>query len=332
MKNKNASLLFTLFLTAVGNLSTAQADTPSSLAFWAASENDLVTSPCKTQQAPSLDEVNQYLATLSGKSVTEVISGVQITDEPKTLIQAFRDLVGNNNVQLNYSISPVCQKVLCAVDLIWGEEVGRKLLFMKLKHGFNGSEFAHKDSSRFDLDSLDQVLTTLSDLPSNLQLLGRGKNQRLALSAEGSDYTYKKVEGLVAADSEIKLYPRWKNNTDSYRKQYSLFHELGHNVGYRESGVSFTPGGWENLHQLKGGCAISKYSQTNPTEDFAESFAAYRYNGSNLKANCFEKFDYLKSKIFAGVEYTDELACAVAPKVEKKKFRLKDLFRKLEQL
>jgi hypothetical protein len=54
---------------------------------------------------------------------------------------------------------------------------------------------------------------------------------------------------------------------------------------------------------------ISRFGQTNPSEDFAESITAYRYNPKELKKIAPEKYNFIKNKIFAGVEFDKEENC-----------------------
>ena len=295
------------------------------MAFWSASEDDFYSAPCKVRGAPTLSEIDDYLANINGRKLDANHNGVSFINESKLLLKAYKDLTGNKDIEKKLGIGSHCQSVLCAVEKIWGDELGKKLLYMRVKHGFNGSEYAFSDASRFELSEIDQVLETLTDLPSSLQPLGRGGNQRLAPAAVGSLYQYKKVAGNVSADAEIKLYDVWRNSPNDYMRQYALFHELGHNVA-RTKGHTYSPIDFKALHELPA-CAVSKYGETNTAEDFAETFAAYRYNGSALKASCPAKFDYMKKNFYAEVEFTDEVACNRAPVIKvKKKFRLQDIF------
>ncbi|MCO4755263.1 MAG: hypothetical protein KC478_12330 [Bacteriovoracaceae bacterium] len=54
---------------------------------------------------------------------------------------------------------------------------------------------------------------------------------------------------------------------------------------------------------------ISKYGETNPSEDFAESMAAYRFNPQGLLDSNPEKYQFLKEKVFSGQEYLSPEDC-----------------------
>ena len=55
---------------------------------------------------------------------------------------------------------------------------------------------------------------------------------------------------------------------------------------------------------------ISEYGEVNPLEDIAETIVAYRYNPSKLKEISPKKYDYIKGKVFQGVEFTDQKKCS----------------------
>ena len=54
---------------------------------------------------------------------------------------------------------------------------------------------------------------------------------------------------------------------------------------------------------------ISGYAKTNPLEDIAESITAYRFNPKKLKELSPERYEYLKEKVFMGVEYLSDTQC-----------------------
>ena len=55
--------------------------------------------------------------------------------------------------------------------------------------------------------------------------------------------------------------------------------------------------------QQEGKGFISDYASTDPSEDFAESLAAFRYYPETLKEAAPEKFNYFKENVFEGVSY-----------------------------
>ena len=59
---------------------------------------------------------------------------------------------------------------------------------------------------------------------------------------------------------------------------------------------------WQ-FSQNQGRGFISDYAETNPSEDFAESLAAFRYYPETLKEVALEKFNYFKEDVFEGISY-----------------------------
>jgi hypothetical protein len=57
---------------------------------------------------------------------------------------------------------------------------------------------------------------------------------------------------------------------------------------------------------------VSRYAQTNPLEDIAESITAYRFNPEKLKEISPQRYNYIKEKVFLGVEYLTDSSCEAA--------------------
>lgn len=296
------------------------------LEHWSASPTQVMSAPCKTQSFDS-EEMNQSLASLTGTK-DKRIRGVRFKDENPQLLNSFQKLtqkgmnlnwfmrlfMGESNAEINiqadYNVNPECEKVICAVDKIWGRDVGRKLLYLHLNYGYNGSELVGRDAVRFTDPELDNVLISLKDLPRSLMPMGRGRP--LVKSSRSHE------NPNVVADSEVRLYSPWMEG-DVPKKQYTLVHEFGHNlhssmsmeVNRRWSEMS----SWRKLgdsweYDLVGACMVSRYGMTSPNEDFAEVATAYRYNGRALLKHCPEKYQFMKDNVFRGVEYREESQCS----------------------
>lgn len=259
----------------------------------AASETQFANAPCKTTEAP---DVIPFLESITENTQNKKVKNFRLVDQPKQLVDAFKDMVKNYPSR----DASQCQSVLCAVDEIWGPEIGKKLLFMKLKHGYNGSEYANSNSVRFTSQELDHVLISLNDLPPHMQKIGRNGNQRLTPAPPAAVHP---KSPMASADAAITLYNRWRSDS-AYLKGYALFHEYAHNLGDLNRNVDNTSE-WREL----AACHVSEYGNTNQVEDFAESVMAYRYNGPRLKQSCPQKFDLIRDRVFNGVEYLDERSC-----------------------
>ena len=97
--------------------------------------------------------------------VRESVHGVSFENEPKELVDAFKQLTTRTslygssygvkeaqiNIQGSYQINPESKQVQCALEKIWGETLGQKILYMKLQHGYNSSELAFDDAFRFTI-------------------------------------------------------------------------------------------------------------------------------------------------------------------------------------
>ncbi len=64
--------------------------------------------------------------------------------------------------------------------------------------------------------------------------------------------------------------------------------------------------GMQNIKPVE---VISRYAETNPLEDIAESMTAYRFNASLLKETSPSRYQYLKENVFMGAEYLDDSNC-----------------------
>lgn len=297
------------------------------LEHWSANDQQVMSAPCK-HKAFHTDVMNQELSALVGNK-DKKIRGVKFQDENPELLSAFRKLTqknnsswlerlfpqlsSKNNLQKTYSVNPECEKVLCAVDKIWGQYAGRKLLYLNYKFGYNGSELSHANSARFNDSELDDVLISLSDLPKGFMPMGKGRP--LVKHAPDAENPDKGPE--VWADSGIRLYSPWFSGSRPMRFQ-AVVHELGHHMHEQLPSQKFQK--WMELSSwVKVGeswefdsidaCFVSKYSMASPLEDFAETAAAYRYNGKALFGQCPQKYAFMKT-IYNDTEYREESHCS----------------------
>jgi hypothetical protein len=250
------------------------------------------------------------------------IGQVTFSDESTDLTDAFQRLVGKtdllgkklpmSDIQAKYHINPECNKVKCAVEKIFGKELGNKLLYINLKSGFNGSELAFDSASRLNTKEVNSLLSAIQAFPSsrfplvnNQQLTKFKRNYRLASHEEG-----------VVAYAAIAFYDAWTEQSEPLR-EYTAFHEMGHyiaselNLDSHKAWLGFS--GWIEKDgkwtSSKKDSVPSKYAATNPAEDFAESVSAYRYNPQLLKNVNPEKYQFLKETVFDGLEYLQESQC-----------------------
>lgn len=307
------------------------------LEWFGVSNEQVMKAPCKTSKIPSLEEMQSFIAKKTSPQKSDRnIHDVQFKDESPTLLNAFEDMTSMMDpaglfystkdqikIQQTYKINPECDQVLCAIKKIWGED-GIKMLYIKLKHGYNSSELAFKDSDRFKDKELDDVILGLEDLPPHLVPLGKG-NKRLTHYTRGYTLAIYGGDNTVIANATIMLFDAWSLE-NSPSRQYTIFHETGHNIGSHLDRLDQSPkwldiSGWEKKgddwsSSPEKACFVSKYGETNPAEDFAESVTTYRYNGKAFKENCPKKYEFLKNNVFREIEYTSPEQC-LPPSSEK---------------
>jgi hypothetical protein len=302
---------------------------------WHGADNSqMQKAACKTMQVPTIDEMKNFIASkasLRSTKVTQAANGVSFQDESPVMIELFKNLTtakdgfgisndpsNQKNFQKEYSINPDCKKVACAIAKIWGEKLGTKISYINLKHNYNTSEFAFTNSDRLNDEEIDDILMAMEDLPKNLIPVGT-PNQRLTHFSRG--YKLKNQSERVAANAVVMLFDTWSGEP-RFERQYSVFHEMSHNMGTRLSNLDTSPSwlklsGWikkgDDWSKGESACFITEYGLTNPFEDFAETMATYRYNPKVLKEKCPEKYKFAKDKVFKGMEYLTDQMCIDIP-------------------
>lgn len=214
---------------------------------------------------------------------------------PEVLLEAFRDLV-----PLSENWTSSCTTVVCAVDEIWGPQIGRKMLYVRARHGYNTSEYAFRNVQRLSSSELDDIIITLSDLPPEMENIGRRGNQRMTMALPGVTHP---ENPNASADSAITFYDKWRSGSQ-YDRRYGLFHEFGHNASELRGNLDDSSA-WRELTS----CEVSTYWNTNHVEDFTESFVMYRFNGRGLQEKCPAKYTFLRERAFHGREYLDDSQC-----------------------
>jgi hypothetical protein len=293
-----------------------------------ASDEQVMNAFCKTKTPPSMIEMNKFIQSKAiGEKVNNSFHQVDFEGESLAMLKAFEDLTTMYNslgnmpwpdkqvpIQEKFQINPECKKVNCAIEKIWGKEMGTKILFMYLKYGFNGSELAFTHSARFEMEELDDVLMALGDVPAHFQPLGNEKNQRL----NHMNFKADEENSKVIANAGIQLFDLWTKQTRP-KRQYAVYHELAHNMNYPLKMMDNSPewlamSGWvlkgqDWEYNSEKSCVTSKYAATNPSEDWAEALTSYRYSPQILKKECPQKYEFVKQKVYKGKEYTSAAAC-----------------------
>lgn len=301
------------------------------LEWFGAVDNQVEKAPCKVKSPPSEAEMLKFISSKTKGAASESVHGVNFRNESPALIKAFKDFTtqkdsygiynvipGQKQIASEYKIGAECDKVLCAMERIWGRDYAVKLLYLKLKHNFNSSELAFENSDRFTPAELNDVVVGLEDLPPSLIPLGMD-NQRLTHFKRG--YTLKNYSDTTLANAVVMIFDPWDKQS-TLRRQYTIFHEMAHNISGKLKDMDESPewlnlSGWvkkgDDWASSPSACHISQYGTKNPWEDFAESLSAFRYNGAQFRAKCPVKFEFVKRQVFKGVDYTDVKNCSVVP-------------------
>jgi hypothetical protein len=220
--------------------------------------------------------------------------------------------------EINSYLSKIDSKKLKkAKSALKSPNASKRLLYLYLKFGFNGSELAFKNAQRLSENELDDVLMTLNDFPSAMIPISPGRQ----LTKYLADEKHPDKGDQVWADSTVILFAPWFQGQQGSREGV-LFHEVSHILQYQLPKASQRK--WNKLSSwVKKGdswefdtidaCMISLYSMRDTYEDFAETAAAYRYNARFLKRLCPEKYQFMKDNVFRGVEFQDQSQCSARP-------------------
>jgi hypothetical protein len=271
------TLLLSLVLLTQANVLGAQ-----ELPFFSVSLDEFRSAPCRSQEAPSAEQMASLFQQKAGQ-----------------LPAAYRELTQYLDAESRLRVQQRCGDVLCSVEQIWGEELGRKLLYLQLQHGANASEYSVRAGAakRYSLPQIDHILMTLADLPPNLR---SGVNGKLLLAVG-----QRNGAAAYTVGRKIEFYDHWANiaaRPEGVMARRTILHELGHRFDGPRSVVH---PGWRRAR----GCAVSQYGQSNTMEDFAETFVAYRYAGAALKAKCPAKYEFMQRNVFGGTEYLNSVSC-----------------------
>lgn len=257
---------------------------------------------------------------------SETVNGINFKNESPYMLKLFRDLHETDvfwERNKTLSLESKCDKVLCAVNEIYGKPNGTQLLFMLGKFGFNGSRIRTglaDNYSPWRSHELDEILVSLDALPPSLHPLDY--NRQLLKFKRGY---IKRNKPNTIANSRIEVFDLW-NESPRQERLSTMLHEFAHvQAGDKdEKSLWLRASGWEKQAKpgsdedyIQRGNAPSSYGGTSPVEDYAESLVGYRLNSNNFKKNFPERYEYMKSMVFGGLEFTSQAACEAAWKQDK---------------
>jgi len=294
------------------------------LEWWAAKKNKVAGAKCNNPKTVSEQEILSYInRNKEHKKTNDSFYGISLEDEDPHLIELLKKLTQfdgmwnffdeqkNLDSQKTFDIPEDCKKVLCAAKSIFGEKQAPKLLYLMDKYELNLSHVTDDNITAFKDKQIDTILEAVDDLPSHLMPFEKNQYFKHYKNGYGPSDT-------TIANATITFYDPWDNQDSSEMRMYTVIHEIGHNIGSRlnqdEDPEWLNLTGWFELDgkwtSAKDDQQVSKYGATNPAEDFAEAFSGYRYDPERLKAISPKKYEYMKNKVFLGIEYTSEEKCA----------------------
>jgi hypothetical protein len=225
-----------------------------------------------------------------------------------------------------------CKDLRCSLEENFGESTGPRLLYLLAKFGFNGSDrdqggLMGTSTQSWSAENLDDVIAGAESLPPQLLPLRLTNKPLLRRSAFGRK---------TLANAYFMFFDLWATYEVEIRI-YAVIHEIGHNI---QSELDLNGSPWDKLsawtlqphldeetqkptnvwHSDLPESLVSGYAKTNPSEDFAESFSAYRFNPTRLKRISPDKYEFLRSQVFMGFEYTDSAACELTSSQAGEKF------------
>lgn len=284
------------------------------LDWWSASVLQIKQATCREKITDS--QILQYLETsaISFPLISKNIEGINFENQNQSLLQ---DLVELIIPRENFQQEPIsreilvakaltCSTVLCAVRKIFGHNIGPKILYLKIRYGFNASYLAFEHASNPTEVELNAMIAGSAMYPDYIFPLVLERNKQMTKFLRG--FTLGQYNEEVEGNSMITFFDGWSLE-DAELKEYAVVHEIAHFLGsyfgLDESSL------WKQATICEKGknCFVSKYAKGNSIEDFAESVASYRYSSEKLKKISSKKYKFIQQTVFRNIEFTDAQKC-----------------------
>ncbi|WP_374029355.1 hypothetical protein [Bdellovibrio bacteriovorus] len=305
--------------------------------WWSATAEQVKNATCRIKYPVTTAEIESYFKKLSTEGfepgISE-ISGVVLENEKPRLVLALAKLLSParesaviddapKNFQEKFKVNPSCTKALCAATKIFGKDVGPQMLFLMDRFDVNTSPYSFINADPFTASEIADVIRSFELVhPEQIPF---SHNKQLTKFKRGyTRASYGEGGGTVVANAMIELFDSWSRQP-SLMRQYTLYHEMAHNhadsqfTDYDRSATWLNFSNWKETKAgdfasqrqkaMQGHPFVSKYGETNPFEDFAESVTAYRFNPELLKRKSMEKYNLIKLLVHDGLEYTTEAGC-----------------------
>lgn len=304
------------------------ADLPTTVEeYWSGAAQCLVPATTVDQLAAAT------LATLERYSepVGATATGLRFAQRPRVLVEAFDDLTSEMPEREIRRLAAGCQTVYCAVNRVFGEPNGLRILYLYARFRYNASHWADRSAAPWTSEELADIILAFEDLPDGVApfyaqgarpLVHEARYDRIArLFPTGSDT----IVAVSSASSKIGIRAAggWQHLAQ-HRRRAAIFHELAHDF-YRQQARLLRPDVvWaramasDEIYRRNTGratSAVSRYALAGPEEDFAESAAAYRYAPELILKRAPNRARVLRSWLFDGMRYDTPEGCAPAASV-----------------
>lgn len=278
----------------------------SALDWWSVSEKDTQNAACMDLKPTSEKTMLEYLeakTTDPDLRANATIRGVHFQDEIPELIEIFSgihqpSILARDPKDLD---AAGCDKVMCAMEKLYGKKTGLRMLYIYAKFGLTTSpqaDFQPDNYQNWKASELDDILIALESLPPTVLPI---KDRHLLHFLEGySLKSYGEDRDLVLANARMDIFDGW-NKKSKMERISVILHEFGHVLGSKLDDTAE----WKSMPRK----FISQYAKTNDAEDFAESFLAYRFAPNKLKKTSAERYNFIKEKLFNGLEFKKTRDC-----------------------
>lgn len=288
---------------------------------YAANEEEILRSNCKSTEIPSNSFIKNYFDRLnknSSKNNYELLgmNHLSLTQNEFELLKKLLTYeILNSTERFDFSKNcENCNSFESVLSHLFEKNTGLKIAYILSKYGFNTSHFAFINSDAWKDDDLNIILLTLQDFPqTSLRVF---KNKQLTHFSHGKTLKIYNNNSNTVANALINIFDSW-DDFSAARKQYIIFHEISHNL---DKSLLVNPHwkaisgflDFKNINQSsEESLFISKYAKENQNEDIAETITAYRYNPIKLKTQSSKKYEFIKLNIFSNLEFLDEANCTM---------------------
>lgn len=282
-------------------------------------DRDVNSAQCMSLKKTKSIEMEDFLFSIMKNPenlISKYVYPFDFQDESPELIALFEKLhTPNYQSETNthqLKNNKKCLKVLCAMEENYGKKEALMMLYIQAKFGLPTSPLASsipKNYQKWPAKDLEALIIGLESLPPQLFPV---KDRHLLRFLQGYTLKIYGEKGTdVIANARIDVFDIWDEHTLT-EKVALLIHEMGHIVGSINDVHSSSE--WQKLSTDNH---VSRYAQENANEDFAETFASYRFAPDKLYKISKDKYNFFKNKVFNGFEFKQQSDCE-GPYIEQK--------------